>query len=559
MINKNIITFSFFFFLLLIGLNSYKKFGLSIDEPNVRMKAAETALFVVGKFSKIFNIDIAPVKYKTEEVEKYIDLNFDFNIWPKGATAYHGGVSFSLPAFIIERLFLDYYPKKNIWFLWHLINFLFFYVSIIFFYLLTTKFFRNWKIGLMASLMLVLSPRIFAESFYNSKDIIFMSAFIIATYSLLNISNKTDLKNIIFHGFTTGFLIDLRIMGIIILLPTFIFILKNYLNKKICFKNFLNALLIYILSCIFTIYLFWPELWTDMKVFILTLKNLSKFACGESLFMGEFVDNCNLPWSYLFIWISFTTPIIFLLLFILGFVFTITHQNNFWYNFFINKKKFITNQKLHELVFLFFLITPVIAVIILNSTLYDGWRHLYFIYPFIIIFAAKGLMRLNKITGKIVNKKILLTILFVLFLQIFNWNIVNFPYGNVYFNSLAGKNLSGKFELDYWGLASKEALEYIAQNDKNERIIIIQDSLSFLDVSLQMLNYEDSKRIIILDKNELDFEKKLENYKKISNSIYRINNYQKIKIRYSETNYADYQLYYEIISGNEKILTIYKK
>ena len=220
------------------------------------MKAAETALFVVGKFSKIFNINIAPVKYKTEEVEKYIDLNFDFNVWPKNATAFYGGVSFSLPVFIIERLFLDYYPKKNIWFLWHLMNFLFFYVSVIFFYLLTTKFFRNWKIGLIASLMLVLSPRIFAESFYNSKDIIFMSAFIIATYSLLNISKKIDLKNIIFHGFTTGFLIDLRIVGIIILLPTFILILKNYLNKKICFKNFLNILLVYILSCIFTIYLF---------------------------------------------------------------------------------------------------------------------------------------------------------------------------------------------------------------------------------------------------------------------------------------------------------------
>jgi hypothetical protein len=44
------------------------------------MKAAETALFVVGKFSKIFDIDIKSVKYKTEEVEKYIDLNFDFNV-----------------------------------------------------------------------------------------------------------------------------------------------------------------------------------------------------------------------------------------------------------------------------------------------------------------------------------------------------------------------------------------------------------------------------------------------------------------------------------------------
>jgi hypothetical protein len=557
MIKKKITIILFFVILLFIGLNSYKKFGLSVDEPEIRMRAAETALFIVGKFSEVFNIEIEPIKYKTNTIEKYIQPNFDFKNWTD--YSFHGGVSLALPAFVIERIFLDYFPKKNIWFLWHLINFLFFYISIIFFYLLTTKFFKNWKIGLLASLMLILSPRILAESFYNSKDIIFMSTFIITTFSLINVSKKTNFKNIIIHGFMTGFLIDLRIMGIIVWLPTFILVLKNYLKKKISYNKFLITLLVYFLSCIITIFLFWPELWPDIKVFFLTLKRLAKFTCGETLFMGKFIDTCNLPFSYIFIWISYTTPIIFLLLFILGFCYAFFNQFFFWLNF-LKKKKFITDQKLHELVFLFFLLTPIMAVIILNSTLYDGWRHLYFIYPFMIIFAAKGIVQTIKIAPLNLNKNFLFLIFFLFFLQILNWNIVNFPYGNVFFNSLAGKNLRDKFELDYWGLANRQALERIVNNDNNEKIIIVQDSLNNLSVSLQMLDYKDSKRITIVDKTQFDLDTKfLNNFKINDNSIYRINNYKNVKNPYDITIYKDYKLYYEIMSGNEKILTIYKK
>ena len=37
--------------------------------------------------------------------------------------------------------------------------------------------FSDWRIGLLSALFLVLTPRFFAESFYNSKDIVFMAVF----------------------------------------------------------------------------------------------------------------------------------------------------------------------------------------------------------------------------------------------------------------------------------------------------------------------------------------------------------------------------------------------
>ena len=44
-------------------------------------------------------------------------------------------------------------------------------------------------------------------------------------------------------------------------------------------------------------------------------------------------------------------------------------------------------KEMFDLVFLSLLIIPIFLVILINSSLYSGWRHLYFLYPLIIIQA----------------------------------------------------------------------------------------------------------------------------------------------------------------------------
>lgn len=55
--------------------------------------------------------------------------------------------------------------------------------------------------------------------------------------------------------------------------------------------------------------------------------------------------------------------------------------------------------------------------------------------------------------------------------------VKNHPYQNVYFNFFAGSNLQQRFEMDYWGLSYKQALEYIAENDKSAEINISVQNL----------------------------------------------------------------------------------
>ena len=58
-----------------------------------------------------------------------------------------------------------------------------------------------------------------------------------------------------------------------------------------------------------------------------------------------------------------------------------TNEGNIWKG----------DDELHDLIYYLLFLIPIILVIFFNSTLYDGWRHLYFIYPLFLIFTIKGL------------------------------------------------------------------------------------------------------------------------------------------------------------------------
>ena len=71
---------------------------------------------------------------------------------------------------------LGLHDEREIYFLRHLLNFLVAWAGAIAVWLLALRRFGDWRPALLAAAFLVFSPRLFAESFYNSKDIVFMAA-----------------------------------------------------------------------------------------------------------------------------------------------------------------------------------------------------------------------------------------------------------------------------------------------------------------------------------------------------------------------------------------------
>ena len=187
------------------------------------------------------------------------------------------GVIFDLPAAFLEIL-LKINDSREYYLMRHLINFLIFFTSSYFFYLIVKKRFNSWIMGILGSTFLFLSPRIFAESFYNNKDIIFMSLFIINIYSAILFLEKPNFKNTIIFSFLSSLSVDIRILGIVLpILILFIYVM-SILGSKNYKKEALKPLILLMGLMPLFIILFWPYLWEyPLENFVKVFKIVPSF------------------------------------------------------------------------------------------------------------------------------------------------------------------------------------------------------------------------------------------------------------------------------------------
>ena len=515
------------------GILSYQDFGISVDEWDLRV------------------LGFVNLKYITEIFFQNISVKLDEILLIPKISDYSGnthGAIFALPMAFVEYFF-NITDSQKYYFIRHYFNHLIFLISNFYFFLLVKERFNNWIYGIFGGLFLFLSPRIFAESFYNQKDILFLSLFTINLYYGIHFLKSPSLKNSILFSFTTALAIDIRIMGIIIA-PVIVFLtyLKYLRNKNFKISTGIPTYLI--LFPLLTI-LFWPYLWENPLIhFIQNFISLSSYgALRYAFYLGNYYESVNLPWSYIFVWMGITIPLFYLALFFIGFtnytlriknrILKITNNNSlndFWRG----------EAELQDLIYYILFIAPIFLVILLNSTLYNGWRHLYFIYPCFLMISLKGLYLIDFNYFKKKNWK--LKILVFLFLSHITFLMIkDHPHQNVYFNFLAGKNVQAKFELDYWGLSNKQALEYILKNDSKSVIKIGSAGPISLENSKQILSSLDKKRVMISENIESDYI--------IDNYIYWYGKYK--KKRHEIPN--NFKIYKEIFVSGKRIISIYKK
>ena len=467
-----------FFF---IGASNVTNYGISWDEQSSRAIGFINGKYILETlfgsdflryFTKLFNLEI---------FNQFINSNkFDFQNYSEKAY----GPGFELPMALIEILF-NFKETKNIFLLRHFVNFSIFTISLIFFYKFLQIKLNSYFYAFLGCCLLALSPRIFAHSFFNSKDIIFLAYFQIANYYgykfLLN--NKSN-KNILLFAITIALASTVRPLGLVLL---FFYISLNFLrNKKLFLKqNF--KLIIY--SIIF-LYIFWPHLWANPIInFYEAFFYFSKIPWdGNVFFNNELIDGRNLPFYYLPIWIFITTPEIIIIIFLFS-IFIIIQK--------LFNRELERIDVLEDILFAFvFIVIPIGLNFVLKTILFDGWRHFYFIYPFIIMIGMSLFKYLNK---KLLNRffeiLIWINIIFLIF-----WNISNNPFQYLYFNKLLiGKNSLSLFEKDYWGISNKQLVERI-NNIEAEKI-----NWSFhgsnMKTSLLILNSNDQKKFNYINKD----------------------------------------------------------
>jgi hypothetical protein len=514
--NSRVVAGVFFLAFLLVGLHSYRDYGLSWDEGVNRENGWVS-------FNYIFKGDKSLLTYS----ERYY------------------GVVFEVPLVILEKAF-PWRSLREIYFMRHLLTFLVFYAGVYFFYRLGRLYFDSWKIGLLGSLFLVLSPRIFADAFYNSKDLVFLSFFIISMYTLFKFLRKMSLPWAVAHSLSCAILTDVRVLGIMVPCLTLVLYItaafsRGRLEKTQLRKN-ISAFLVFLFLAVFFVILFWPFLWSNpLEHFIQALQKMSRFHWHwQDLYMGKLVPATQLPWHYIPVWILITTPVLYTFNFLIGLLSAVPSAGRRW------RHLLSAEQGRFQLAVLLWFFGPLLMVIILRSVLYDAWRQMFFIYPAFLLISIQGVVAIFAFLKPqrpacLVGRAVFALAILFSVLHTLDFMTTYHPYQNVYFNMLAGRDLRANWELDYWGLSYRKALEYILERDGDKKIkILVGNSPGRLNADI--LTPRQKKRFVyVSDPKE---------------AKYLLSEFRSLKLHSQDYPYTNE--FYSIRVGRAKIMVVYK-
>ena len=447
-----ITVFLFFSLFIVLGYAIYKDYGVSWDEPNDYIRGQVNYNRFMGGSQATFEKTCAKLK----------------------------NICYYPPLF--DMLLYAYAPTgdtKSIYLHRHQLTFAFFAFSVFVFFLIGKKIFKDWKIALLGSFFLILSPRIFSNSFYNPKDIPFLSAYIIAVYTMLLFLGKKNIFTAVLHGIATAVVCNIRTPGIVIIPVTFFFYLFDLLLAKepLNWKNlkeskYLRAVILglsYLAVAAGLIILTFPFLYANpIQNFIKTFDVFKQYHwIGYQLYMGKNIQN-HIPWHYAIVWFSISSPFLYLVLFIIGIAALIykTARARIRAHFQAMRDLYLAGTCG---------ILPIIVVIVMKSNLYADNRQMYFCYPMLLLISLYGFKALvEKLKERTIRWQIWAGAVLVLGLAYPVYFMVRYhPYEYDYFNFLAGTKMSEirqRFTIDFWGLSVKQGLEYIVKTDSAQKI-----------------------------------------------------------------------------------------
>lgn len=386
---------------------------------------------------------------------------------PDSLMMYYGGFFDGSAAAIAET-----FPSVDEWRIRHAWNSLFASAAMILAGLVAVEI-AGWQAGLIVLLFMIFSPRFFGEGMNNPKDITMATGYILSYLFILKFIKqmpKPKLSTALWLALAIGIALGIRIGGLLLIPYLFLFyglaLVQQYgLGEVFNFSKFKENILpsfrwVLLASVLgFALgMLFWPYgLISPIKHSIETLGVSSKFPATISmLFDGKKMVSTEIPWYYIPKWIYITTPLFGLLGLLASFA-IIPHMKR--------------EGKLLLLSFIFFTLAfPVFYIIYKKAVLYDGMRHLYFVYPSIIILAGLAFdyfIRLMKKPAKYAVAGVAM----VLLLLPVRFMVANHPNQAVYFNELIGgiKGAYANYETDYYMNSVKQCADWIKQNEKLEK------------------------------------------------------------------------------------------
>lgn len=329
---------------------------------------------------------------------------------------------------------------------------------------LIAKSLQGWTAGLLAIWLLFLTPVVSGNAFFNSKDIPFAAAFAAGMYYLLLLLHSGPaIRRPVAAGIilAVAAAVSIRISGL--LLPAYIlffalawwFLLPGAERAAFLKRNF-KALLWMSAAGTLLGLLTYPNFWHAGLAHITGgLAATRKFPhnifmlYNDQLISSQKTDTV----SYLFRLLIMTVPELILFGFVYGIAVLVIRKQSF--------------NKAYSFMLFFAAVFPFAYVMVLKAPVYNGWRHLLFAYPFVVVVVAQAFTA----TFYFLKNKIAVYAFAVLLLlalsDLLIWQVQAFPYNYVYFNHLSG-GLPGAYrhyDTDYQQLATYEGVEWIREQE----------------------------------------------------------------------------------------------
>ena len=336
--------------------------------------------------------------------------------------------------------------------------------------------------ALIAPLMLLLSPQFFAHGHFNNKDIALMALAACVLWQALRLmKNPTFAAGIVF-SFFGALAANTKVVGVALWGLCALFVLIAQIHNRRMNSRVWAVAAVTLVSFAGFYALLTPALWGNPAAFIRYLVvNALGFQRWQNLilFRGAVFNlrQNRLPIYYLPYMVLATTPVWLLVLMAIG-----------------TMKAAIRKPRLDLWLVLLIWTLPLGFAVMTRTTVYNGWRHFYFIYGPMLVLAAWAISRMPK-------KKWLTVVLAVCLLGSAVDLAVNHPYQQTYYQPLVRLRGEDYNELDYWNVSARDALEALADNTQGELSIAPADlwTEDALQKGLLLLNEKTAQRFTVAE------------------------------------------------------------
>ncbi len=371
------------------------------------------------------------------------------------------GVVFEVPLVLVERL-LDLTDSRVVFLSRHLLTHLFFLAGGYCCARLVYHLFHSRWLALVALLLFVLHPRLYAHSFVNTKDIPFLVLFLGALFLIHRAWRRESLRAFALCGVGVGVATNLRIMGVSLFVVVVVLRAGDLVGAagRAARWHILSTGAVFVVASVLTLYAVSPYLWGDPVALGEAVAVFSRHPTHiVTLFQGEGVGWPHIPAHYIPTWIAITTPPGVLLLGLVGAV-SVMHRG-------LRSPGAVPGDPVARfgLLLVACLVFPVVAIIVANANLHNDWRHVYFLSAPVCLLAVFGLRWLAAVCPRPGLRPGVYALAAVSLAGVVVEMISIHPSQHVYFNALVDRttpdSLRTRYEMDRWGTAYREGLEHL--------------------------------------------------------------------------------------------------